>query len=165
MEGRDKKLYMVTLKNGTKQWSAVSDTIALAILKKEIPLLTESDVVLKKQATPEKSPNVVEQEVLVPQKKASKPDDKMSTIPELPKKEPKKRVPKQKEAEKEEPAKEPKKRGPKPKKEKDTTTKGKSAQKMFVDEIMPKLKAEQPGLPLEDYIKMASEQWKKAQKN
>lgn len=48
MEGRDKKLYMVTMKNGIKQWSQVNDSIALAILKKDIPLLTEDDVIMKK---------------------------------------------------------------------------------------------------------------------
>jgi len=55
MEGRDKRLYMVTLKNGVKQWSVVGESVALAILKKDIPLLTEKDVIHKAQpnAAPE----------------------------------------------------------------------------------------------------------------
>ena len=75
MEGRDKKLWMVTLKNGVKQWSLVPESLSLVDLKKQVPVLSNTIVMAKPVVEEEKNEMVAVEE----EKKVTKPRAKKET--------------------------------------------------------------------------------------
>lgn len=75
MEGRDKKLWMVTLKNGVKQWSLVPESLSLVDLKKQVPVLSNTIVMAKPVVEEEKDDTVSVEE----EKKVTKPRAKKET--------------------------------------------------------------------------------------
>ena len=91
MEGRDKKLWMVTLKNGVKQWSLVPESLSLVDLKKQVPVLSDTIVMAKPVVEEEKNDmeKVVDEEkkVTKPRAKKETDDEKKVTKPRA-KKEP-----------------------------------------------------------------------------